>query len=146
MRERLDGENSRPFCTDIVVVYQPRYRHGHEADFVPPITGIHLAALTPPHYQVRVIHQQVQPVDFDTDADLIALTFFTGFASEAYRLAYECRKRGKPVVAGGPHVTFNADEALEHVDSVVLGEAESVWTQLLDDAAWGQLRRQYFGK
>src|SRR4051794_27331349 len=95
-----------PFCVEIVVVYLPRYRHGHEADFVPPITGIHLAALTPPDYQVRVIHQQVQPIDFDTGADLIALSFFTGFASEAYRLAHEFRKRGKPVIADGPHVTF----------------------------------------
>ena len=59
-------------------MYMPRYQHGHEANFVPPITGIHLAALTPPHYRVRVVHQQVQPIDFDTDADLIALTFFTG--------------------------------------------------------------------
>ncbi len=137
--------NTRPFCVEIVVVYMPRYQHGHEANFVPPITGIHLAALTPPHYLVRVIHQQVQPIDFDTDADLIALTFFTGFATEAYRLADEFRKRGKPVVAGGPHVTFNAEEALEHVDCVVIGEAESVWTQLLEDAAVGKLLRRYIG-
>lgn len=140
-----DAPVGKPFCVEIVVVYMPRYRHGHEADFVPPITGIHLAALTPPNYQVRVVHQQVQPIDFDTDADLIALTFFTGFATEAYRLAHEFRKRGKCVVAGGPHVTFNADEALEHVDSVVLGEAESVWTHLLEDAVTGKLRSRYIG-
>jgi radical SAM superfamily enzyme YgiQ (UPF0313 family) len=130
---------------DIVIVYSPRYRHGHEATFVPPITGIHLAALTPPPYRVRVIHQQVQPVDFDTAANLVALSFFTGFAAEAYRLADEFRKRGKLVVAGGPHATFNPDEALEHVDSVVIGEAESVWTQLLADASTGQLRSRYIG-
>jgi hypothetical protein len=80
---RSAGE--KVFSIDIVVVYQPRYRFGHEANFVPPITGIHLAAITPPAYRVRVIHQQVEPVDFDTDADLIALSFFTGFATEAYR-------------------------------------------------------------
>jgi radical SAM superfamily enzyme YgiQ (UPF0313 family) len=133
------------FRVDIVIVYTPRYRHGHEANFVPPITGIHLAALTPPRYGVRVIHQQVQAIDFDSSADLIALSFFTGFATEGYRLAREFRKRGKTVVAGGPHVTFNAEEALEHVDSVVIGEAESVWTQLLDDAAAGRLRSRYIG-
>ncbi len=144
MRDSI-GDSKRPFCVEILVVYMPRYRHGHEADFVPPITGIHLAALTPPAYQVRVIHQQVDPVDFDTDADLIAISFFTGFASEAYRLAREFRKRGKPVVAGGPHVTFNADEALNHVNSVVLGEAESIWAQLLDDASTCNLRRRYIG-
>ena len=72
---------------EIVVVYQPRYRRGHGAHFVPPLTGIHLAALTPVEHEVRVIHQQVEPVSLDTDADLICLTFFSGFACEAYRHA-----------------------------------------------------------
>jgi hypothetical protein len=56
---------------DIIVVYVPRYKFGHEKHFVPPVTGIHLAALTPPEHQVRVIHQQVEPVPLDTDADLV---------------------------------------------------------------------------
>jgi radical SAM superfamily enzyme YgiQ (UPF0313 family) len=136
----------RLFSVDIVVVYLPRYRFGHEVDFVPPITGIHLAAITPSGYRVRVFHQQVHPIDFDTDADLIALSFFTGFAPEAYRLADEFKKRGKRVVAGGPHATFNSDEALEHFDSVVIGEAESVWAQLLTDASNGMLRNRYVGE
>ncbi len=136
---------NRPFRIDIVVVYTPRYKRGHEANFVPPITGIHLAALAPPGCQVRVVHQQVERVNFDTDANLIAISFFTGFALEAYRLAGEFRKRGKPVVAGGPHVTFNAEEALQHFDSVVIGEAESVWPQLIADASAGHLRKKYIG-
>ena len=61
---------------DIIVVYVQRYTKGHEIDFVPPITGIYLAAITPPQYEVRVIHQQVQPIDYDTDADVIALSLF----------------------------------------------------------------------
>ncbi|WP_370459002.1 radical SAM protein [Aggregicoccus sp. 17bor-14] len=130
---------------DIVVVYVQRYRQGHELDFVPPITGIHLAALTPPGHEVRVIHQQVQPVDLDTDADLVALSFFSGFAPEAYRLADAFRSRGKKVVAGGPHVTYAAQEALRHVDAVVLGEADAVWPTLLADAERGALQRRYQG-
>ena len=85
---------------DIVVVYIHRYRRGHEVHFVPPITGIHLAALTPVGHTVRVIHQQVEEVNLDSDADVIALSFFSGFAPEAYRLATEYRKRGKIVIAG----------------------------------------------
>jgi radical SAM superfamily enzyme YgiQ (UPF0313 family) len=144
MAARLPA-GQKPISVDIVVVYMARYRHGHEAHFVPPITGIHLAGITPPDYRVRVIHQQVQAIDFDTDAGLVALSFFTGFATEAYRLADEFRRRGKLVVAGGPHVTFNADEALEHCDSVVIGEAEPVWGQLLADASTGSLRSRYIG-
>jgi radical SAM superfamily enzyme YgiQ (UPF0313 family) len=131
---------------EIIVVYVKRYLFGHEAHFIPPITGIHLAAITPSSYQVRVIHEQVEPIDFDTSADLIALTFFSGFAPEAYRLAREFKKRGKCVVAGGPHATFAPDEVLQYCDCVVIGEAETVWAELLADAAHGTLRQRYVGK
>jgi radical SAM superfamily enzyme YgiQ (UPF0313 family) len=131
---------------DIVVVYIQRYERGHEVDFVPPITGIHLAAITPPGHEVRVIHQQIEPVRLDTDADLVALSFFSGFAPEAYRLAAEFRRRGKIVVAGGPHATFSPDEVLRYCDAVVVGEAESVWSRLLRDAEAGQLQARYDGE
>ncbi|MBL8155544.1 MAG: B12-binding domain-containing radical SAM protein [Anaerolineae bacterium] len=130
---------------DIIVVYVQRYERGHEMDFVPPITGIHLAGITPAQYDVRVIHQQVEPVDLDSDADLIALSFFSGFALEAYRLAQAFKARGKMVVAGGPHVTFWPEEALRYCDAVVTGEAESVWAELLADAERGALRPVYEG-
>ncbi|MFM8320602.1 MAG: radical SAM protein [Chloroflexota bacterium] len=131
---------------DIVVVYQPRYPKGHEMNMVPPITGIHLAALTPAPHRARVIHQQLQPVDLDTRAGLVALSFFSGFAGEAYRLADEFRRRGRRVVMGGPHASFWPDEALRHADAVVIGEAESVWAQLIQDAAAGQLQPRYTGQ
>lgn len=131
---------------DIIIVYMQRYEKGHEFDFVPPITGIHLAALTPPQYEVRVIHQQVEPVNLDTDADLIALSFFSGFAPEAYRLAALFKQKGKIVVAGGPHVTFSPEETLRYTDAVVIGEAESVWAELLADAERGAMRPIYQGQ
>ncbi|OAD21253.1 radical SAM domain protein [Candidatus Thiomargarita nelsonii] len=113
---------------------------------MPPLTGIHLAAITPSQYVVNVIHQQVEPVNLDTEADVIALSFFTGFAPEAYRLALEFKKRGKWVVAGGSHVTFSPDEALQYCDSVVIGEAESVWTSLLQDIENEVLKPKYVGQ
>jgi radical SAM superfamily enzyme YgiQ (UPF0313 family) len=131
---------------DIVVVYIPRYRQGHEVHFVPPITGIHLAAITPSHHRVRVIHQQIEPVALDTDADVIALSFFSGFAPEAYRLAQAFRQRGKVVVAGGPHATFAPDEVLRFVDSVIIGEAEAVWPRALDDIEQARLQPRYVGQ
>ncbi|WP_345374784.1 hypothetical protein [Algivirga pacifica] len=56
---------------DIIVAYIQRYELGHEKDFVPPITGIHLAAITPSKHNVRVIHQQVDEIDYTTDADIV---------------------------------------------------------------------------
>ncbi|MGC9346514.1 MAG: radical SAM protein [Anaerolineae bacterium] len=131
---------------DIVIVYVPRYPMGHEKDFVPPLTGIHLAALTPPEHEVRVIHQQVTAVDLDSDADLVAISFFSGFADEAYRLADALRRRGTTVVAGGPHATFWPEETLGHLDAVVLGEAESCWASLIRDAEQGRLAPIYQGE
>ncbi|MGP1387736.1 MAG: B12-binding domain-containing radical SAM protein [Thainema sp.] len=131
---------------DIVIVYIQRYRNGHEADFVPPLTGIHLAALTPAQHTVRVIHQQVEPVNLDSDADVVVLSFFSGFAPEAYRLATEYRDRGKITIAGGPHVTFAPEEALRFVDSVVIGEGESVWAQMFQDIEQNRLQPRYVGE
>jgi radical SAM superfamily enzyme YgiQ (UPF0313 family) len=130
----------------IVVSYVPRYRRGHARDFVPPVTGLHLAAITPAEHEVEVFHEQVRAVPVDDTPDLVALSFFSGFARRAYALADAYRARGVKVVAGGPHVSYWIDEALAHVDAVVVGEAESVWPQVLQDFARGAPARVYRGE
>lgn len=130
----------------IVVSYVPRYRRGHLWDFVPPVTGIHLAAITPPEHTVEVVHEQLRPAATDDAPDLVALSFFSGFARAAYRTAAHYRARGVPVVAGGPHVSYWTEEALQHVDAVVVGEAESVWPRVLADFAAGKPERVYRGE
>lgn len=129
----------------IVVCYQPRYMRGHLLDFVPPVTGIHLAALTSTDHEVEVIHQQVRSVPVDRGADLVALSFFSGFARAAYALADRYRALGVTVVAGGPHASYWPEEALQHVDAVVTGEAEQAWPRLLRDFESGSLKQIYRG-
>ncbi|MBO9658219.1 MAG: B12-binding domain-containing radical SAM protein, partial [Chitinophagaceae bacterium] len=130
---------------DIIIAYLQRYEFGHERDFVPPITGIHLAAITPEKHKVRVFHQQIDRINLDTDADLIAISFFSGFATAAYELATAFRKKGKTLVAGGPHVTYCQEEALQYFDAIVTGEAENSWPELLHDFEQGQMKRLYKG-
>ncbi len=130
---------------DIIVAYIQRYEFGHEKDFVPPVTGIHLAAITSKKHEVRVIHQQVEAVDLESDAEVIAISFFSGFANEAYRLANHFRKKGKVVIGGGPHVTYCQDEALEYFDAIATGEVENVWAKLLEDIEDKKLQRFYQG-
>lgn len=130
---------------DFIIAYVQRYEFGHERDFVPPITGIHLAAITPAEHEVRVFHQQVDKIDVNTDADVIAISFFSGFASSAYTLAVEFKKRGKTLIAGGPHVTYCQDEALMYFDAIVTGEAENVWPTLLQDIELDRLQPVYAG-
>lgn len=130
---------------DIIIAYVQRYEFGHERDFVPPITGIHLAAITPAQHRVRIFHQQLDKISFNSDADVIAISFFSGFALAAYKLAVEFRSRGKIVIAGGPHVTYCQEEALTYFDAIVTGEAENVWLELLRDIELNQLKQIYKG-
>ena len=102
-----------------------------------------LAAITPPHVEVRIVDESVEPVDFDTEADLVGITAMTNMAPAAYKLADLFRQRGKKVVLGGVHVTVCPDEAQKHADAVVVGEAEPIWKELIGDLERGELKPRY---
>ncbi len=102
-----------------------------------------VAALTPPEHDVTICDENVEPIDFDCDANLVGVTFMTALAPRAYEIAAEFRRRGKTVVAGGFHPTLCAGEAAEHFDAVVAGDAEGAWPRLLNDAERGQLQQLY---
>jgi radical SAM superfamily enzyme YgiQ (UPF0313 family) len=106
-----------------------------------------LTAITPKDYNIRVINQRFfwRKGDFTNDA-LVGITCFTMNAYEAYRLADRFRAQGAKVVMGGPHVTCLPEEALEHADSIVVGEAESVWKEILKDYESEALKRIYNGE
>jgi radical SAM superfamily enzyme YgiQ (UPF0313 family) len=102
-----------------------------------------VAALTPPEHEVSLVDENVEPLDLDTDADLVGISFMTALAPRAYELAAAFRARGRTVVAGGYHPTLVSDEVARHFDSVVVGEAEGQWPTLLEDFARGRLRPIY---
>jgi radical SAM superfamily enzyme YgiQ (UPF0313 family) len=110
---------------------------------VVPLTLPYLAALTPPDWKVRLLDEALEPVDFAARPDLVAITTWTLNSYRAYDLADEFRRRGVPVILGGPHTYFHADEAGEHADAVGIGEGEGIWTQMLEDAVRGRLQRIY---
>ena len=115
---------------------------------VPPILE-YLAALTlrvDPDIEVELFDANQTPVDADSlKADLAAITVMTATAPWAYRFADRCREIGIPVVLGGIHPTALPDEAALHADAVVVGEAESVWKEVLFDARAGKLKKFYHG-
>ena len=102
-----------------------------------------LAAITPEHVETQIIDESVEPVDFETDADLVGITAMTNMAPAAYKMADIFRQRGKKVVLGGVHVTVCPDEAQAHADAVVVGEAEPVWKGLIADFERGELKPRY---
>lgn len=107
------------------------------------LTLPYLAALTPTDWDVRLFDEQLQGVDFDSPADLVAITTWTRNSLRAYDIADEFRKRAVRVIMGGPHVHFHAEEAGEHCDAVGIGEGETIWRQMLEDAAGGRLNQVY---
>jgi radical SAM superfamily enzyme YgiQ (UPF0313 family) len=106
-----------------------------------------LAGLTPPGITLSFkddILQRLNPeTDLDFGADLAAITVSTKTAARAYELAASYRRRGVRVVLGGIHPTALPDEALEHADAVVVGEAEGLWERLLEDSTHSRLQRVY---
>lgn len=102
-----------------------------------------IAAYTPKSWDIELIDEAVQDVDFDAPCDLVGLSVMTCYAPRAYEIAAEFRKRGKPVVLGGVHPTYCRSEALEHCDAVVCGEAEDLWPELLSDFEAGAMKRTY---
>ena len=102
-----------------------------------------LAALTPPHVEVKITDENVEPIDFDEDVDLVGVTGMVMHASRAYEIAERFRQRNIPVVMGGPHASSLPLEAKEHVDAVVMGEAEDVWEGLIEDLEKGCLKPFY---
>lgn len=99
-----------------------------------PSLGIaSVAAATPSSWSIEYRDDRLAPADTPTDADLVALSFFTPAASRALQLADSFRAQGKTVVAGGIFPTLMPEVVAPHVDSIVVGEGEDAWPQLLAD-------------
>jgi radical SAM superfamily enzyme YgiQ (UPF0313 family) len=84
--------------------------------------------------EVSVYCQDLLPLDFDDllRSDLVGISTTTSTAPEAYRIAERARAAGVPVVLGGSHVSFMADEALRYADYCVRGEGEETFSELID--------------
>ncbi len=113
----------------------------------PPSLGIPLlAALTPHDWTVELVDDNnADPIDFDTDADLVAINCFTPQATRAFEIADGFRAAGKRVVMGGFFPSTLPAAALEHADAVNIGDGEPTWQQILEDAKRGTLKKKYLG-
>jgi radical SAM superfamily enzyme YgiQ (UPF0313 family) len=109
-----------------------------------PIGITVLAALTPADIDLKLVDMtQGDDVGYDDGDDLVGLTVRTPLATRAYEIADQFRRRGATVCLGGPHVTILPEEAIHHADTVVIGEAEELWPELLRDFRRKQLKKFY---
>jgi len=112
--------------------------------FFPSLTLPYLAGITPDEIDVEIKNDYVEDIDpASGNWDLVGISVSTLHAARGYELADRFKKQGKPVFMGGVHATFMPDEALEHCDSVVVGEAESVLPKLIEDFQKGHMQKRY---
>lgn len=115
----------------------------------PPVLE-YMAGLTRkvrPDIEIKLIDANKERFDPENlDADLIGFTVLTPQAPWVYRMADKLRSMGKKVILGGIHVTALPDEAKQHADSIVIGEAEKIWEELLTDFEKNQLKPLYYGE
>lgn len=131
-----------------ILLISPERERKKEEAFLFKLSFLNLpyvAAVTPPGVECRIVDEAFEKINFEEAADLVGITAQTPVAPRAYSIAAEFKKRGIPVVMGGVHASMLPQEALQHVDAVVVGEAEGVWPDLIEDLRRGRLKRIYEG-
>jgi radical SAM superfamily enzyme YgiQ (UPF0313 family) len=117
---------------------------GKDFNFRLPVLGLlKVAALTPSDWQVTIADEKVEPLPWNETPDLVGITAMTTTSPRAYEIAQHFRRPGTKVVMGGMHVSALPNEALQHCDSVVVGEAETLWPKVLADFEQDRLQPIY---
>ncbi len=127
----------------IIGAWESQYEGMRKNSLVSPLTPPYLAALFPSDVNITICNEQVQEVNYDIDVDLVAITFLIANAPHAYEIADRFRKRGTPVIMGGFHASLLPEEVLKHADAVVIGEAEDVFPEIIEDLKHGALKQSY---
>ena len=129
-----------------IVLISPERERKKEEAFLFRLSFLNLpyvAAVTPPDVEVKIVDEAFEKINFEEKVDLVGITAQTPVAPRAYQIAKEFKKRGVPVIIGGVHASMLPEEALQHVDAVVIGEAEKIWPDLIEDLKKGQLKKIY---
>jgi len=134
-------------CNPLVRIVKVKESRWNRYRVWKPLSLMVLAGLTPPEWEISIVDENFGAPDYPSmpRPDLVGITAFTSQANRAYEVAAHFRRLGVPVVMGGIHATMCVDEVMERVDSVVTGEAEGIWPQVLEDARHGCLKRRYDG-
>jgi len=109
-----------------------------------PQLSLHiLASLTPNDVDITVVDEEIREIDFSLDFDLVGISCMTATANRSYQLSDLFRQKGSKVVLGGIHPTILPQEAIQHADAVVIGEAEGCWEDVINDFRKGTLQKFY---
>ena len=115
---------------------------------LPSLGLLTLAGLTPSKFDVSYheIADLKNLPELPLDFDLVAISTFTAQFYEACEVADFYRAKNIPVVMGGITVSALHEQAGEHCTSVVIGEGELSWPELLSDFEHNRLKPVYTAK
>ncbi len=144
MKLRLIYPRFKKFLEDHAALRDELKAHVIGDYTMPPSLALPIiAALTPDSVEAKLTDDNIAAIDFDEKIDLAVISCFTPQAQRAYEIADEFRKRGTKTIIGGIHPSALPAEALEHADSVCVGEVEDVWNDILNDTKNGSLKERY---
>jgi len=128
-----------------IVLISPVHRRQNFKRYfqIAPLNLMMIAALTPKDFEVEILDENIDIIDFESPVDLVGIGANTSEINKAYEICEKFRKRGTTVVIGGIHASALPEEAAEHADSVVIGEAEGLWERVLKDFRKGTLVKFY---
>jgi len=104
-----------------------------------------LAGFVPPDWSIEVCDERGDDANFETEAEVVAITAKVSQRARMKVLAAEFRKRGKLVLVGGPHVSLWPDDLRGHADVLVIGEMEDIAAEIFADIEAGRPKPEYRG-
>ncbi len=110
---------------------------------IPPLGLAMVAAVTPPEVEVSLTDENVTDIDFQKEINILGITALTVTAPRAYEIADNFRARGVKIILGGAHPSALPEEAGQHADAVVIGEAEGIWSDVIEDFKANKLQKVY---
>ncbi|MDR1898112.1 MAG: B12-binding domain-containing radical SAM protein [Prevotellaceae bacterium] len=117
---------------------------GMKRQMAPPLSLVTIASMTPKQHTVYVEDENIGKVNFNDNPDLIGITVTVDTAWRAFEISRIYKARGKKVIFGGIHASACPQEMLAHCDSVCIGEAENLWSQIIDDCERNSLKPLYY--
>jgi radical SAM superfamily enzyme YgiQ (UPF0313 family) len=137
--------NPRTYSTAEKHMYEmyERNKSTYKPYLAPPLNLLTIASHTPEEIEIKLIDENIEIIDFNEIFDLVGITAMSQQASRAYEIAAKFRKRNIPTVMGGIHASVLPNEAITHVDTVFIGEAEEQWELYLNDLKKGKEKKFY---
>jgi len=102
-----------------------------------------IAALTPPDFEVDIIDEDKEEIDFDRNYDIVGMTTYYSQIGRAKGIYEEAHKRGALVVTGGSGVYLSPDRWRPVSDVLIIGEAERIWPEFMEDYLNGDYKHEY---